>query len=205
MTRRTVRIARTAPATFAYLGLLAVTSSVLALTTDRFHDRLLSSVSTNLHELGRAPLRVLVASAFWLGDWSELLPWAALILVVLLPVERRLGWRRTTLVFAAGHVGATLLVAGGLWLGLRYGSVSPAVAKARDVGASYGFLAVAAIAAYLLPARLRPLYLALICGYVVVNVAASGTFTDYGHLAAVAIGLTCYPLARRAAAAPATL
>ncbi|HZT54377.1 MAG TPA: rhomboid-like protein [Gaiellaceae bacterium] len=197
MSARATSFVRSAPASFSYLALLTATSAVLAVTSDRLHDRLLLAVSTNLHELGRAPLRVLVASAFWLDDWREVVPWTVLILAVVLPVERRIGWRRTALVFAIGHVGATLLVAAGLWFGLRHGWVDPAVEHARDIGASYGFLAVVALAAYLLRPRLRVVYVALIAGGVSWLAATSGTFTDYGHLTAFAIGLACYPLASR--------
>ena len=101
------------------------------------------------------------------------------------------------LAFAAGHIGATLIVAAGLWIGVQLGSVSPSVEHARDVGVSYGFLAVAATATYLLTPRLRIVYCGLLVAYVVLNAATSATFTDFGHLLAVAIGLACYPLTRR--------
>ena len=39
-------------------------------------------------------------------------------------------------------------------------------------------------------------YLAAIIGYVVAAAALFHTFTDFGHLTAVAIGLACYPLVR---------
>lgn len=194
-----MRFLRGAPVTVAYVAAVTATTAVLASLGDRLDDRVLLAVSTNLHQLGHVPLRVLVASAFWLGSgWWDLLAWTALFGLVVLPVELRLGSRRTLLAFAAGHVGATLLVAAGLWIGLRLDVIDPAVAHAKDVGASYGFLAVAAVAAYLVPPRLRPGYLALLCGYVVLGVATSGTFTDYGHLTATAIGLACYPLVRAA-------
>jgi rhomboid family protein len=70
-----------------------------------------------------------------------------------------------TIAFAAGHVGATLIVAAGLWIGIKLGATGPA--------------------------RLRP---GRVIGYVVAVAALSHTFTDFGHLTAVAIGLACYPL-----------
>jgi rhomboid family protein len=189
-------LVRSSPATALYLLAVGTTSTVLALTNDRFDDRLLLALSTNLHQLARVPVRVLVASAFWLGDLSELWPWAVLLVVVLAPVERRLGSRRTVLAFALGHVGATLLVAAGLLVLVRLGEVSPVVEDARDVGASYGVLAVAAVATYLLPRRLRLPYAGLLAGTLVLLAATSGTFTDFGHLTAAAIGLACSPLVR---------
>jgi hypothetical protein len=170
---------------------------VLSSSSGQTDDQLLSGLSTNLHQLGRIPVRVLIASAFWTNGWWGLALWAGLFAVIVAPVERRLGSRRTAIVFAAGHVGATLLVAAGLWIGLHLGAVDPAVAVARDVGASYGFFAVAAIAGRLLPPRQRLGYLAVLSGYVVAAAAISHTFTDFGHLAAVGIGLACYRLANR--------
>jgi hypothetical protein len=54
---------------------------------------------------------------------------------VVAPVERRLGGRRVFGSFAAAHVGATLLVAGGIWVGVRSGRIS-SIELVRDVGVS---------------------------------------------------------------------
>src|SRR5262249_28663170 len=145
-------------------------------------DRLLFAFSTNLHQLGHVPVRVLVGSAFWTTGWGELAEWIVLFSAVLAPVERRLGRRRTLLVFAAGHGGATPIVAAGLSIGVPLGAVDPSVAFTRDVGASYGFFAVAALAGYLLRPRARVCYLATILAYVVLAASLSRDFTDFGHL-----------------------
>jgi len=185
-----------APLTVGYLLVLSATTAVLSVASPDRDDRLLYAFSTNLHQLGHAPVRVLVGSAFWTSGWFELAQWFVLFFVVLAPVERRLGRRRTLVAFAAGHVGATLIVAAGLWLALRLGAVAPTVAFARDVGVSYGFFSIAGLACYLLARRVRPWYLVLLIGYLAVAAAVSHTFTDFGHLAAVAIGLAWYPLWR---------
>ena len=188
---------RSAPATSLYPLLLAATTSLLSFSGGRFDDRLALALSTNLHQLGRVPVRVLVGSAFWLDGWTSLVLWSALVAIVFVPFERRLGWRRTVLAFTAGHVGATLVVAVGLWIALRIGSIDPSVEYARDVGLSYGFLAVTATATYLLAPLLRVPYAGLLVAYVIFDAATSTTFTTLGHVLAVAIGLACYPLARR--------
>jgi hypothetical protein len=198
-----LRLVRSAPATTAYIAILSATTAVLSTLDRSAAHRLLLEVSTNLHQLAHVPVRVLVGSAFWLGGWWQLALWAGLFAAVILPVERRLGWRRTTLAFAAGHVGATLLVAAGLVVGLRLDVVDPRVVRAEDVGASYGFFAVAALGTYLLGPRARLPYLGLLGGYALLQAARSATFTDVGHLLAVAIGLACYPLARPSRAASA--
>ena len=194
--RRVTKTLSSTPATSAYLLVLVATTAVLSSSSTQSDDQLLLSVSTNLHQLANDPVRVIVASAFWTSGWWELALWTALFAAILAPVERRVGWRRTTLTFAAGHLGATLIVAAGLWIGIQLGVRDPADVVARDVGVSYGFFAVAAVAAYLLAPRYRIGYLAAIIGYVVAAAALFHTFTDFGHLTAVAIGLACYPLVR---------
>jgi membrane associated rhomboid family serine protease len=194
--RRLRKTLSAAPATSAYLLVLIATTAVLSSSSAQSDARLLLSVSTNLHQLAHDPVRVLIASAFWAGGWWHLAVWIALFAAIIAQVERRLGWRRVTIAFAAGHVGATLIVAAGLWIGIQLGATDPADVFARDVGASYGFFAVAALAAYLLDRSYRICYLAVVIGYVVAVAALSHTFSDFGHLTAVAIGLACYPLVR---------
>jgi hypothetical protein len=194
--RRMTKTCSSAPATCACLLVLVATTAVLSSSSAHSDAKLLLAVSTNLHQLTHDPVRVLIASAFWTSGWWGLALWTALFALILAPVERRLGWRRTTMTFAAGHVGATLIVATGLWIGIQLGAADRADVLARDVGASYGFFAVAALAAYLPAHRYRIGYLAVTIGYVVAAAALFHTFTDFGHLAAVAIGLACYPLVR---------
>jgi membrane associated rhomboid family serine protease len=193
--RPITRASFAAPATCAYLLVLLATTALLGSSSAQTDNRLLLSVSTNLHQLAHDPVRVLIASAFWTSGWWELALWTALFAAILAPVERRLGWRRMTVAFAAGHIGATLIVATGLWVGMELGT-GPADVLSRDVGASYGFFAVAALAAHLVAPRYRTWYLAAIIGYAVASAALLHTFTNFGHLAAVAIGLASYPLVR---------
>jgi len=193
---------RTAPATFGYLGILVVTSWVLVTASGRLADRLLLEQSTNLHQLGRNPIRVLISSAFWLSGTGSLALWAALLALVLAPVERRVGSWRMAVVFAIGHVGATLLTAAGLWVALRVDAVERSVVNAQDVGASYGFLAVAGVLTYLLEPRWRRPYAIGLLGGVTGGAVLFHTFTDFGHLLALPIGLACYPLVRGHARLP---
>jgi hypothetical protein len=187
---------RSAPVTFGYLGILFVTSWVLATASGRLADRLLLEQSTNLHHLGRDPLRVLISSAFWVAGTGTLVLWAVLLALVLAPVERRIGSWRMSLVFALGHIGATLLTAAGLWVALRLDAVERSVVNAQDVGASYGFLAVAGVLTYLLEPRLRrPYAIGLLAG-VATAAALLHTFTDFGHLVSLLLGLASYPLVR---------
>jgi hypothetical protein len=192
--RRATAWVRSAPFTYVFLFVLLITTWVYQTSRPSIARSLLIERSTNLHQLGRDPLRVLVASAFWLSSSAELLAWLVLFTLVLAPVERWIGSARTAFVFAFGHAGATLLTAAGLWLALRYEVVGAYITHAIDVGVSYGFFAVAAVLAFRLSGRRRALYLALLIGYLGVAAAVFQGFTDFGHLAAFALGLLAAPL-----------
>ena len=184
---------RSAPVSSVYLFILLITTWVLQTSSAQIANQLLLERSTNLRQLARDPIRVLVASAFWLETTWQLLAWALLVLVIVVPLERRLGSGRTIGVLATGHIGATLLTAAGLWLALRADAVEHSVTNAKDVGPSYAFFAAAGCLAFLLERRLRLWAVAALAGYAVLMVVVSTTFTDFGHLLAIAIGLACAP------------
>ncbi len=190
------RYLRSAPGTYLYLFVLLITAWVMQTSSPRIAQRLVLERSTNLHHLATDPVRVLVASAFWVSAAWQVLLWAVLFTLVLAPAERWLGTIRWAIIFAAGHVGATLLTAGGLWTAIKLDAVDESVSRSADVGVSYGFLAVAAVLIYRLPRGLRLPYAAVLGGYLVLALFVRGTFTDAGHLIAVLIGFACYPLAR---------
>jgi hypothetical protein len=186
---------RGSPATFIYLAILAVTTWVLVGSSPQVVHALLADQSTNLHHLTHDPLHVLVRSAFWLSDY-DLLLWAVLFLVVLAPAERWLGTARWIGVFIAGHVGATLLTAAGIWFAIHTGAISHRLENVVDVGVSYGFGAVAALYTYRLPGRWRWLWASALVCFAIGAIAVDGSFTSYGHATAFAIGFALYPLTR---------
>jgi len=188
---------RSAPTTYVYFAILLVTTCAISATDARSANRFLLSQSTNLNHLASDPLPVLVSSAFWLASPEQLAGWAVLFTLVLAPVERRVGGWRLGGVFALGHVGATLVTAAGVWIALRLDLVERRIADARDVGASYGFLAVAAALVYLLHPALRRPYAAALLGLVAADAAIQRDFTGYGHVAAVVIGFACFGLVAR--------
>ncbi len=189
---------RGSPATFAYLAILTVTTWVLVGASPGVVDAMLHDQSTNLSHLGRDPVRVLIRSAFWLSNY-ELLFWAVLYVLVLAPAERWLGTGRWLIAFAAGHVGATLLTATGVWLAIRSGIASHGLEDSVDVGVSYGFAAVAALFTYRLAGRWRWIWAAGLLGYVGAGMLIDGSFTSFGHATAVLIGFALYPLTRATA------
>jgi hypothetical protein len=191
---------RSAPVSSVYLLGLLLTTAVQQTSSAHAVARLLAEQSTNLYHLGRDPIRVLVASAFWLSTTWQFFGWAAALLLLVAPVERRISGRRTVAVLAIGHVGATLVTAAGLWLALHADAVEKSVAHAQDIGPSYAVFAAAACFTFFLDRRLRIPYLAVLAGYGLAMVVVSTTFTDFGHLLAIGLGLASYPLVRRAAA-----
>ena len=194
---RVIAYIRSAPGTYAYLFVLLVTTWVLQTSSSTIANQLLLERSTNLHQLARDPVRVLFSSAFWVSSGLELFGWLVLFSVIVAQVERWVGTARTALVFFLGHVGATLLTALGLWVALRYDVVESTVVNETDVGASYGFAAVAAVLSYRLRGRPRLLYMAVLVAYVGVSLAVDRSFTNWGHLVALAIGFASYPIVRR--------
>jgi uncharacterized membrane protein (GlpM family) len=187
---------RSAPVTFSYLAILVATTAVIETASARTADRLLLARSTNLDHLGHDPLRVLVASAFWVGGVEPFIAAAALLVLVLAHVERRIGGLRMACIFAIGHVGATLVTAAGLWIGTQADLVDRSVAGARDVGASYGCLAVAGALTYLLARRLRVSYAAALLACALLALGLTRSFTGVGHVLSVLLGLACYSLVR---------
>ncbi|HSP39096.1 MAG TPA: rhomboid-like protein [Frankiaceae bacterium] len=189
---------RSAPATYGYLCILVVTSWSLRGVSPHTADELIRAQSTNLDNLADRPLQVLVASAFWTS--GSTLPWQLLIrfTLVMAPVERRLGTRRTVAVFAAGHVLATLLVGAGIDVGLRHHLLDLDLAHASDVGVSYGFYAVAGALTWLLvPRRWCVVWVAGLLASITVATLNEVTFTDVGHFVSLAIGLGTWPLVTR--------
>ena len=200
--RRVVRLVKAAPVTSAYVGGVAAVAAVMELLGSDRADRIARAASTNLVQLRRAPVRVLPASAFVLEDRSHVLALPGLALT-LGTLERWQGSRAAAGTFAAGHVGATLLVAAGLAGGITRGVVDPVHRDAVDVGISYGAWSVWGALTPALPARLRPLHVVGWTGALVHGLLRRRSFTDAGHLAAWGIGLgIAAGLATADAAAP---
>jgi hypothetical protein len=179
---------RTAPATYVYLFTLCVTTWVLQTASTPTAHRLLLEQSSNLDRLEAHPVRVLVASAFWLSHPWELAAWAVLFTLVLAPAERWLRSRRFVLVFAGGQVGATLGTAGALWLAIHWQFVAGRLGKVQDVGPSYGFFAVAAVLTVHMRGRTRLLATAGLWAAVLAGYLVSEGISTAGHAVAVLIG-----------------
>ena len=188
---------RCSPATFTYLFILAVTTWVLRSSTITVGRQLLFEHSTNLVRLKEDPVSVLITSAFWVTP-RELWLWAGLFPLVLAPAERWLGSIRAIIVFFVGHIGATLVTAAIITFMIRHSWAPLRLRDVIDVGSSYGFWCVAALFTYRLPGRWRWVWAVTMLAGAVAFIAWRTSFSDYGHLIAMVIGLALYPVTREA-------
>jgi rhomboid family protein len=187
---------RNSPATFIYAGVIFVTTWVVAGLPASQGNALLRTQSTNLHNLRTHPLDVLFRSAFWSGA-TVFLPFLLLLVVVLAPAEEWLGTFRLILIFALGHVGATLLTAVAISHGYFTSAGEAGLAHTIDVGVSYGAFCIAGVLTYRLPKRWRLPYAAtLVFVFALFAFAVGRTFTDFGHFSSVLIGFAAYPFTR---------
>lgn len=187
---------RSAPGTHIWLGILAVTSVIVAVSPPHVRSYLLHSVSTNLVELRHHPIRVLIASALWIETPSGFAFYAVLFEVVHATAERWLGTWRWLLVAATAHIGATLVSQKAVRLGIREQRLPHSLAYTIDIGVSYGLAGVVGVLTYRVPRRWRWAYLIGILAFFAYPVFNDGTFTDLGHLTAVLIGLCFYAVTR---------
>ncbi|WP_405011613.1 rhomboid-like protein [Kitasatospora sp. NBC_01539] len=201
--RDAVPTPRRTPFTVAYLALLLGTT-LLARFADpvRVH-RLQALSSTDVHNLLHHPAPALLASGLWVAGpiWTPYL-WAFALTVA--PLERRVGAGPTAAVFAAGHVGATLLSQGVVLASVAAGRLSPDLLDALDIGVSYGVLACLGALAGLLRPRARAAVLAAAAVYVgQSSLLGADPVTVTGHPAALLVGIALWrPLRRRARPGP---
>lgn len=187
---------RAAPATLIYLFTLLITQLTLSTVDDRLGERLLISESTNLVNMARVPLQVLVGSAFWI-DAGPLWTAAALVAVVLVlgPVERWLGSARWLAVTLVGHVGATLLTVAVAVALLRAHRLGPAVAHASDVGVSYAVMAGIGVLLHRIPRRGRRAAAVLaVLAVLALPLVLDRQVADLGHPLALLLGVAVYPV-----------
>ncbi|MFF2954466.1 rhomboid-like protein [Kitasatospora sp. NPDC057965] len=185
---------RSAPGTYLWLLLLAVTSFVVARMDQRTLDWFLAARSTNLEHLRSRPVHALVASALWTETSSWPL-YAVLFTLVHANAERWLGTARWFTVAATSHVLATLVSEGVVAWGIVQGTLRRSMAETVDVGVSYALAGVVAVLTYRFAGGWRWLYGGAVVVFYLVPLVASHTFTDLGHFTAALIGLAFFPFA----------
>ena len=174
--------------TVAYaLMLVAVAMTLLALGP-RVQDLVIRHMSTNLHNLWHGHLVTLIGSAF-ITENGPMWIWLPGLVALLALAE--LLWRsgRLIVTFALGHVGATLIVAGGLTAAIRLGWLPISVEHASDVGISYGAAAVLGALTAAVPVRWRPAWVGWWLAVGLLVLAVTNDFTDAGHFVAMVLGM----------------
>lgn len=185
---------RSTPFTFWYLVVLATTTLVLRLAPPMVVQRLLAASSTSAANLDHHPMRVLVASALWLSD-PHWLVYAVIFTAVLAPLERHVGTLWALLVFASGHVFATLATELPVQWAVRFHLLPLADGHLLDIGVSYGLAAAAGALALMLPTPARwwavgVLNASILAIYLAMGPADLSTIvTALGHLVAAYVGM----------------
>ncbi|MCU7822882.1 rhomboid-like protein [Kitasatospora sp. DSM 101779] len=185
------------PFALCYLALLLGTTLFARFGDPQLVHRLQSLSSTDVHNLAHHPVLALTASGLWVAGpvWTPYL-WAFLLTVA--PLERRVGGRRAAGVFAAGHVGATLLSQAVVLAAVAVRALPVDALGDLDIGVSYGVLASLGALAGLLPPAGRNLALG-IAAALVGEQFLDGTdlVTGIGHPAALLIGIALWRPLRR--------
>lgn len=174
--------------TITYFVLTLGATAFVSSLHERAQWHLLLAASTNLHNLGDGHVGTLVASAF-LTDGDVNWVWLGAVALLFAVAEWFAGWKRFLLTFTAGHVGATAFVALGLFIGIRADWIEDSLAVAVDVGVSYAAAAVAGSMIRYLPRPWRTAWACAWISFVVFAEVSEPSFTAFGHVAALSIGL----------------
>ncbi|WP_069163090.1 rhomboid-like protein [Nocardia altamirensis] len=176
------------PATVGYLTALVVVTSIFSVLSDSAQTKVVLHASTNLQNLLNGRVVTLLSSALVIGDVGVAWLIMPLLASLLALAELRFGALRMVRVFLAGHVGATLLVAAGLWVSIEFDWMPASVRWSEDVGISYGAMALIGALVFVVPRRMRIGWAAVWFVGAIGGVLIGQTFTNVGHLLAFGIG-----------------
>jgi hypothetical protein len=182
--------------TAAYAVIVTGVTIALYALGPQVQDRVISHVSTNLHNLSHGHFGTLLGSAF-VVEAGPIYVWLPGLVCLLALAE--LIYRSGLLVvaFAAGHIGATLLVAAGLTAAVELGWLPLSISRATDVGMSYGAAAVLGSLTAAIPRRWRPAWIGWFVAVGVAVVVVGRDFTDVGHAVALGLGMLVATRLRR--------
>jgi hypothetical protein len=186
---------RSTPGTHIWLLFLAVNSGILAVVSPSVRSFLLHHNSTNLIELRKHPIRVLIVSALWIEVPSGIALYFVLYELVHAHAERWLGTPRWLAVAAIAHIGATLISQKAVLMGIDYDQLPRSLVHTVDIGVSYGLAGVVGVLTYRVPRPWCWLYAAGALGFFTYPLlSAERSYTDLGHFTAVLLGFACYPM-----------
>ncbi|GBE67845.1 hypothetical protein MFM001_43070 [Mycobacterium sp. MFM001] len=187
--------------TVGYAAALATVSITLLILGPQVQQQVIRNASTNVHNLAHGHLGTLFGSAF-VTDAGPIYVWLPGLVCLLALAELIWHSGRTAMVFVTGHIGATLLVAAGLTAAIELGWLPLSIARASDVGMSYGAVAVLGALTAAVPSRWRPVWIAWWVPAGVAAAAVGAEFTDAGHAVALVLGMLVAARFGRPAPAP---
>jgi hypothetical protein len=173
--------------TVVYAVTLVAVSATLTALGSHARDVAVREMSTNLHNLAHGQVSALVCSAF-VDEGGDVFVWLPGLVCLLALGE--LIWRSKGLLitFAVGHIGATLIVAAWLAIALEAGWLPMSLARATDVGISYGAVCVLGALTASIPSGWRPIWVGWWLG-IAVAAASAADFTAIGHVLALLLGI----------------
>jgi hypothetical protein len=171
-----------------YVAIVFAVSCVILVLGPRAHDVIVQRASTNLHNLAHGHLATLLGSAV-VVDAGPIYFWLPFLTCLLVLAELQLRTIRLMVAFLVGHVGATLVVAAALAGAVEFGWLPVSIARASDVGMSYGALAVLGALTATLPRGWRPAWVGWWIAAAVTAAIVGADFTDAGHTVALILGL----------------
>ena len=173
--------------TAAYAVMLLAVSVTLTALGAHTRAAVISEMSTNLHNLAHGHLATLIGSAL-VSDGGDVYLWLPGLACLLALGELTWRGRGLLLTFAVGHIGATVIVAVGLVAAVETGWLPFSVARATDVGISYGAVCVLGALTASIPLRWRPAWVGWWLGIALVA-TFDADFTAFGHVLALLIGM----------------
>ena len=182
--------------TVAYAVIVTSVTVALYALGPQVQERVIRHVSTNLHNLRHGHFGTLLGSAF-VVDAGPIYVWLPGLVCLLAVAELTFRSGLLAATFAAGHIGATLLVALGLTAAVELGWLPVSVSRATDVGMSYGAAAVLGSLTAAIPGRWRPAWIGWFVAVGVAVVAVGRDFTDVGHAVALGLGMLVATRLRR--------
>jgi hypothetical protein len=174
--------------TYAWLALLFVTTRIQRSASRRKRERLLLEQSTNIAQLQRKPLRVLLTSLLWLDD-HRWWPYVPVFAAMLAPAERLLGRTRYVITGLSAHVIATLVSQWLLALSIKRAEEPRRSLNARDVGVSYFTWGIGGALCRYLDRPWRVGVQIAAAGSVFLAVLSRANFTATGHCVAFLVGV----------------
>ncbi|MEV7597173.1 rhomboid-like protein [Kitasatospora sp. NPDC089797] len=173
--------------TTVYVVLLTLTATWLANEGHAARARFVRHNSSNVHHMEVGKWWTLFTSGLVVDGVPA---WAGIAAVALALglAEWRWGPARACAVFVFGHLGATLITEGAMWLMLT-AHIPGALSRERDVGISYGLVATIGCLLALGPRPLRRYGLPALALALAGTWAADQQLADAGHLVALGLGV----------------